>query len=144
MFGDFSKDKLDDVVEKAGLSKLVEGKGLDYLCGDGGSNLSGGEQQRVSIARALLKNSSVLLMDEAMSALDNATAKEISDAVLAIPDITKILITHKLDERQLRKVERIIVMKNGKVVEQGDFDELVNERGMFWSLYNVSGIADIR
>ncbi len=144
MFGDFSKDKLDDVVKKAGLSKLVEGKGLDYLCGDGGSNLSGGEQQRVSIARALLKNSSVLLMDEAMSALDNATAQEINDAVLAIPDITKVLITHKLDERQLRKVDRIIVMKNGKVVEQGDFDELVNERGMFWSLYNVSGMADIR
>ena len=140
MFGDFSKEKLDDVVQKAGLSKLVNDKGYDYLCGDGGSNLSGGEQQRVSIARALLKNSSVLLMDEAMSALDNATAQEISDAVLAIPDITKILITHKLDERQLRKVDSIIVMKNGKAIEQGTFDELVNEKGMFWSLYNVSGM----
>lgn len=140
MFGDFSKEKLDDVVQKAGLSKLVNDKGYDYLCGDGGSNLSGGEQQRVSIARALLKNSSVLLMDEAMSALDNATAQEISDAVLAIPDITKILITHKLDERQLRKVDSIIVMKNGKAIEQGSFDELVNEKGMFWSLYNVSAI----
>lgn len=140
MFGDFSKEKLDDVVQKAGLSKFVNDKGYDYLCGDGGSNLSGGEQQRVSIARALLKNSSVLLMDEAMSALDNATAQEISDAVLAIPDITKILITHKLDERQLRKVDSIIVMKNGKAIEQGSFDELVNEKGMFWSLYNVSGM----
>lgn len=142
MFGDFSKEKLDDVVQKAGLSKLVNDKGYDYLCGDGGSNLSGGEQQRVSIARALLKNSSVLLMDEAMSALDNATAQEISDAVLAIPDITKILITHKLDERQLRKVDSIIVMKNGKAIEQGSFDELVNEKGMFWSLYNVSGMGE--
>lgn len=140
MFGDFSKEKLDDVVQKAGLSKLVNDKGYDYLCGDGGSNLSGGEQQRVSIARALLKNSSVLLMDEAMSALDNATAQEISDAVLAIPDITKILITHKLDERQLRKVDSIIVMNNGQAVEQGSFDELLNERGMFWSLYNVSAM----
>ncbi len=142
MFADFSKEKLDDVIQKAGLSKLVNDKGYDYLCGDGGSNLSGGEQQRVSIARALLKNSSVLLMDEAMSALDNATAQEISDAVLAIPDITKILITHKLDERQLRKVDSIIVMKNGKAIEQGSFDELVNERGMFWSLYNVSAMGD--
>lgn len=140
MFGDFSEEKLNDVVQKAGLSKLVNDKGYDYLCGDGGSNLSGGEQQRVSIARALLKNSSVLLMDEAMSALDNATAQEISDAVLAIPDITKILITHKLDERQLRKVDSIIVMNNGQAVEQGSFDELLNERGMFWSLYNVSAM----
>ena len=143
MFGDFSKEKLDDVIQKAGLSKLVNDKGYDYLCGDGGSNLSGGEQQRVSIARALLKNSSVLLMDEAMSALDNATAQEISDAVLAIPDITKILITHKLDERQLRKVDSIIVMKNGKAIEQGTFDELVNKKGMFWSLYNVSGMDNV-
>ena len=142
MFSDFPKEKIDDVVQKAGLSKLVNDKGYDYLCGDGGSNLSGGEQQRVSIARALLKNSSVLLMDEAMSALDNATAQEISDAVLAIPDITKILITHKLDERQLRKVDSIIVMKNGRAIEQGSFDELVNERGMFWSLYNVSGMGE--
>lgn len=142
MFGDFSREKLDDVVNKAGLSKLVNDKGYDYLCGDNGSNLSGGEQQRVSIARALLKDSSVLLMDEAMSALDNATAQEISDAVLAIPDITKILITHKLDERQLRKVDSIIVMNNGQIIEQGSFDELVNEKGMFWSLYNVSGMSN--
>ncbi len=140
MFGDFSMEKLNDAVQKAGLSKLVSEKGYDYLCGDGGRNLSGGEQQRVSIARALLKNSSVLLMDEAMSALDNATAQEISDSVLSIPNITKILITHKLDERQLRKVDRIIVMKNGSVVEQGTFDELVKEKGMFWSLYNVSEV----
>ena len=142
MFGGFSREKLDDVVNKAGLSKLVNDKGYDYLCGDNGSNLSGGEQQRVSIARALLKDSSVLLMDEAMSALDNATAQEISDAVLAIPDITKILITHKLDERQLRKVDSIIVMNNGQIIEQGSFDELVNEKGMFWSLYNVSGMSN--
>lgn len=74
--------------------------------------------------------------------LDNVTAQEISDAVLEIPDITKILITHKLDERQLRKVDSIIVMKNGKAVEQGSFDELVNKRGMFWSLYNVSGTGN--
>ena len=142
MFGDFSKEKLDDVVNKAGLSKLVNEKGYDYLCGDSGSNLSGGEQQRVSIARALLKDSSVLLMDEAMSALDNATAQEISDAVLAIPGITKILITHKLDERQLRRVDSIIVMKDGQIVEQGSFDKLVNEKGMFWSLCNVSGMSN--
>lgn len=142
MFGDFSQERLDDAVQKAGLRKLVDDKGYDYLCGDGGRNLSGGEQQRVSIARALLKNSSVLLMDEAMSALDNATAQEISEAVLSIPNITKILITHKLEESQLRKVDSIIVMRNGKVVEQGDFDTLVKERGTFWSLYNVSGMSE--
>lgn len=142
MFGDFSKENLADVVNKAGLSKLVNDKGFDYLCGDSGNNLSGGEQQRVSIARALLKNSSVLLMDEAMSALDNATSQEISDAVLSIPDITKILITHKLDERQLKKVDCIIVMNNGQIIEQGSFDKLVNNKGMFWSLYSVSGMGN--
>ena len=77
-----------------------------------------------------------------MSALDNATAQEISEAVLSIPNITKILITHKLEESQLRKVDSIIVMRNGKVVEQGDFDTLVKERGTFWSLYNVSGMSE--
>lgn len=138
MYNEYSKDEIDDAINKANLVTLVNEKGIDYVCGQGGGNLSGGERQRISIARSLLKKSKLLLVDEATSALDNQTSLSISNEILALKDTTKIVITHRLDEVTLRKYDHILVLKDGKLVEDGSFDKLVNENGLFSSMYKIS------
>ncbi len=138
MYRDFPKEKVQEALEKSGLSKLIEEKGIDYKCGENGNRLSGGEKQRISIARCLLKETPVLLMDEAMSALDNATSKQVEEAILSIADITRIVITHKLNEEILKKYDAIVTLRDGVIVETGTFEELMDKKGMFYSIYNVS------
>ena len=138
MYNEYSKDEIDDAINKANLVTLVNEKGIDYVCGQGGGNLSGGERKRISIARSLLKKSKLLLVDEATSALDNQTSLSISNEILALKDTTKIVITHRLDEVTLRKYDHILVLKDGKLVEDGSFDKLVNENGLFSSMYKIS------
>ena len=79
-----------------------------------------------------------MLVDEATSALDNQTSLSISNEILALKDTTKIVITHRLDEVTLRKYDHILVLKDGKLVEDGSFDKLVNENGLFSSMYKIS------
>ncbi len=138
MFKDFPNEKVEDAINKSGLSALIANKSEDYLCGENGKNLSGGERQRISIARSLLKESKVLLVDEATAALDAKTSKSVVDSILALKDITKVVITHKLDESELSKYDSIIVLKNGNIVEEGSFDTLIDDKKYFYSLYNVN------
>ena len=138
MYQEFDSTVLDNVINMSGLSKLVSEKGLDYYCGENGSNLSGGEKQRISIARSLLKNYRLLLMDEATSALDNETSMNIVDEILSIPNLLKIIITHNLNEKLLEKFDEIVVLKEGKIVEKGNFNDLMKENNIFASLYKVS------
>lgn len=135
MFSKVDEKILRDIIEKSGLKKLVEEKGENYRCGEGGSNLSGGEKQRISIARALLKKSQILLMDEATSSLDNETSSLITKEILALDDITKIVVTHKLDEETLSKFDQIITLKDGRILEVGTFTELLDKNGLFSFLY---------
>lgn len=138
MYSNVDEDALARALEKAGLKALIEEKGVDYKCGENGSNLSGGEKQRISIARALIKNAELLFMDEATSALDNETSSNVMHSVLDIESLSKIVITHKLEEKILKRFDEIIVLKNGKVYENGSFDELINKNGLFRSLYELA------
>lgn len=138
LFQDFSKEKIDRAVQLSGLSGLIEEKGMNYLCGENGSNLSGGEKQRLSIARALLQETSVLLLDEVTSALDAATSFEITNALLAMKNFTRLIVTHKMEEALLKQYDEIIVLREGKVVGIGTFENLMNSKWYFYALYTVS------
>lgn len=138
MFKPFPKEKVDQAITMSGLSTLISEKGERYICGESGCNLSGGEKQRISIARSLLRKSQVLLADEATAALDAETAYQVSDAILNLHDLTRIVVTHALDGSLLRRYDRILTMKSGEIVESGTFDELMNRKGYFYSLYTVS------
>ena len=108
------------------------------MCGENGKDLSGGEKQRISIARSLLKKSKVLLADEATSALDADTAFKVTDDILNLSGILRIVITHSLDEILLKRYDEILVLKDGKIEEKGGFDELMAKKGYFYALYTVA------
>ena len=138
LYKKISEEKFDYVIQKSGLSSLIQQKGKKFSCGANGSKLSGGEKQRISIARALLRNASVLLMDEASSALDEKTADEIMNSILDMPDITSLVITHRLNSTLLKKYDGIFVLHHGKIVESGAFDELMKNKGLLYSLILLS------
>lgn len=138
MFSKFSDDEVRRAIRMSGLSRLIEEKGEDYLCGENGANLSGGEKQRISIARSLLRKSQILLADEITAALDAETAYQVSDAILNLNGMTRIVVTHALDASLLRRYDRILAMKSGEIVESGTFEELMEQKGYFYSLYTVS------
>lgn len=138
MFSDFPKADVERAIQMSGLSKLIFDKGENYLCGENGINLSGGEKQRISIARSLLRRSQILLADEVTAALDAETSYQVSDAILNLQNITRIVVTHALDASLLRRYDCIIAMKSGEIVESGTFQELMQKKGYFYSLYTIS------
>ena len=138
MFSDFPEEEIDRAVRMSGLSTLLSEKGDDYLCGENGSGLSGGERQRISIARALLRKTPVLFVDEATASLDAETSFEVLDAILDLDGYTRVIVTHDLDENILKRCTKLFTLRNGAVYEQGTFDELLEKKGYFYSLFTVS------
>ena len=138
MFSEFKREEIDHAIKLSGLSTLIEQKGKDYLCGENGSGLSGGEKQRISIARSLLRRTPVLFVDEATSSLDVETAFGVTNSILDLEGLTKVMVTHTLEESILRRCDAIITLKSGTIKEMGSFDELMNDKGYFYSLFTVS------
>ncbi len=138
MFSEFPEEEIDRAVRLSGLKKLIDEKGADYLCGENGSGLSGGERQRISIARALLRKTPVLFVDEATASLDAETSFEVLDAILRLDGYTRVIVTHDLDENILRRCTGLFALKNGEVSERGTFEELMDRKGYFYSLFTVS------
>ena len=136
----FNEDDIKKALQQSGLeSYILENElGLQTLCGENGSNLSGGERQRLSIARALIRKTPILLLDEATSSLDNKVTTEIENSILEIQDLTVLVVTHKLNKSMLKKYNRILFMKNGVIVEDGSFDNLMDRKGEFYKLVELS------
>jgi ATP-binding cassette subfamily B protein len=131
-------DQVMDALNKASCQNLLSraGKGLDTMIGEGGLKLSGGEKQRLSIARALLRKPKLLLFDEATSALDSLTEEEITDTIREIShegvQIT-ILIAHRLST--IMHADRIYVLEKGEVVETGTHESLLDEKGLYYAMW---------
>ena len=136
----FTDEEIKQAVQQSGLESYVleNESGLQALCGENGSNLSGGQKQRVSIARALIRKTPILLLDEATSSLDNKVTTEIENSILEIQDLTVLVVTHKLNKSMLKKYNRILFMKNGVIVEDGYFDNLMDRKGEFYKLVELS------
>jgi ATP-binding cassette subfamily B protein len=111
-------------------------QGLDTVIGEGGVKVSGGEKQRLSIARALLRNPDILVFDEATSSLDSLTEEEITKTIRDVSDLTSqitILIAHRLST--IRHADRIYVLEKGNIIEQGKHTELLEEKGLYYAMW---------
>jgi ATP-binding cassette subfamily B protein len=131
-------DQILDALQKASCQKLLSRaeKGIHTIIGEGGIKISGGEKQRLSIARALLRNPNLLIMDEATSALDSITEEEITATVRQIHSsqhIMTILIAHRLST--VMHADRIYVLEQGKIIEEGDHEKLLSEKGLYYAMW---------
>jgi ATP-binding cassette, subfamily B, bacterial len=111
-------------------------KGIDTIIGEGGIKISGGEKQRLSIARALLRDPKLIVFDEATSALDSITEKEITDTIKSISASKEhiiVLIAHRLST--IMHADKIFVLEKGKIVESGSHEELVDDKGLYYAMW---------
>lgn len=111
-------------------------KGIDSVIGEGGVKVSGGEKQRLSIARALLRNPDILVFDEATSSLDSITEEEITATIKDVSKLSEqitILIAHRLST--IRHADKIYVLEKGQIVEQGKHEDLVEEKGLYYAMW---------
>ena len=135
---DATEEELIEACKKANIYDFIEKQemGLDALVGNRGLKLSGGEKQRISIARVLLKNPALLIFDEATSALDSISEQKIQEAIdPIIAERTSILIAHRLST--ILAADEIIVVKDGRIVERGVHKELVKSGGVYTELYET-------
>jgi len=133
-----TEEELHDVLRKASCETLLERaeKGLETTIGEGGLKLSGGEKQRISIARALLRKPKLLIFDEATSALDSLTEEEITETIREVSsqrNQVSILIAHRLST--IMHADRIYVLEKGDVVETGTHDALLEEKGLYYAMW---------
>lgn len=135
-YNDYSMEQVNQIVREAGLDHFVESlpDGLVTVINENGNNISGGEKQRISIARTLLKNTDLLIYDEPTSNLDHVTAKEVEKNLLNRNN-TCIMITHRLEENLLERFDEILVLDHGTLAESGTFNDLLERKGVFYSLY---------
>lgn len=133
-----TEEDLEGVLIKASCQNLLERaeKGLDTVIGEGGLKLSGGEKQRLSIARALLRRPRLLIFDEATSSLDSLTEEEITNTIISVSSFKNqitILIAHRLST--IMHADRIYVLEKGDIVETGTHEKLVSEKGLYYAMW---------
>ncbi|MEP7258759.1 MAG: ABC transporter ATP-binding protein [Flavitalea sp.] len=133
-----TEEDLHTVLYKASCHNLLDRaeKGLETMIGEGGLKLSGGEKQRLSIARALLRNPRLLIFDEATSSLDSLTEEEITNTIIQVSSLKfqiSILIAHRLST--IMHADRIYVLERGDVVETGNHEKLLAEKGLYYAMW---------
>lgn len=139
LYDDFSNEELEVSMNLSGVNKFIGNieNGLDARLIENGSNISGGQRQRIAIARALIRKTPILVLDEGTSAIDMQTAYDIENSLLKIEPLTLITITHKMSSELLSKYDEIILMENGTIAEKGDFTTLFNNKGKFYSFFQL-------
>lgn len=139
---DYSEEKVKDVILKAELGKYLDRLYDKELISENANNLSGGEKQRISIARSLIKDTKIILADEILSSLDNEIAFSIEKGLLELENITLISVTHRLIKENLKQYDKILVLKDGKIEEKGNFEDLMNFDSYFKKLYTISEVEN--
>jgi ATP-binding cassette subfamily B protein len=135
---DASDEEIHDVLQKAACHNLLAraDNGIETVIGEGGIKVSGGEKQRLSIARALLRRPNLLIFDEATSSLDSITEEEVSTTIRAISlqgEQITILIAHRLST--IMHADQIFVLEKGSVVETGSHESLLAEKGLYFAMW---------
>ena len=131
-------DLIKDAAKAANALEFIENtpEGFETIVGERGVKLSGGQKQRIAIARALLKNPSILILDEATSALDTESEKKVQAAIESLmKDRTALVIAHRLSTVQ--KADKIIVIESGRVAEIGTHETLFEKNGIYRRLYDL-------
>ena len=139
---DYSEEQVKDVILKAELGKYLDRLYDKELISENANNLSGGEKQRISIARSLIKDTKIILADEILSSLDNEIAFSIEKGLLELENITLISVTHRLIKENLKQYDKILVLKDGKIEEKGNFEELMSFDSYFKKLYTISEVEN--
>jgi len=136
--GDYSDEDIENAAKIANAYKFIDNMPDKYntLVGDRGMTLSGGQMQRIAIARAVIRDPEIVILDEATSALDSVSEKLVQKAITRISrDRTVIIIAHRLST--IIDADKIIVLHGGHVVEKGKHKELLRKKGIYWDLYNT-------
>ena len=137
----YTEEQLLKVADMANLWEFVNElpNGLDTEIGEHGAKISGGQKQRITIARALIRDRSILILDEATSALDNISEYHVQKAIeQATKDRTTFIVAHRLST--IRNADRIVVMEGGVCVESGTFAELMEKKGKFYELKSLNDL----
>ena len=137
-YGDYSSEEIDKAINAAHLDEFIEKlpHGLETKVGDQGVLLSGGQRQRIAIARALLKNTPILILDEATSSLDSESEKYIQEALESLmKNRTTLVIAHRLST--IEKADRICVLSEGQIVEIGTHNELIRNNSEYALLHKL-------
>ncbi|NSQ70799.1 ABC transporter ATP-binding protein [Enterococcus faecalis] len=138
-----SHEEIVEAAKKARCHEFIEAlpEGYDTIIGEGGASLSGGEKQRISIARAMLKDADIIIFDEATANIDPENEDKLKEAIESLTkNKTVIMIAHRL--KTIRNADQILVLKDGEIVERGNHEELIKNNGLYSDLINAKAKAE--
>jgi ATP-binding cassette subfamily B multidrug efflux pump len=139
-----SDQRLFDAAISAGIHDTIIGfkDGYNTMLGERGINLSGGQKQRISIARAFIKNPTLLILDDCLSAVDNETEELILNSIKdSLKEKTSFIISHRISS--IKYADKILVIDNGQVIEEGKHQELLNKKGAYHNIYRKQELQDL-
>lgn len=143
LYKEYSEEAIKNAIESAGLTEYIGSldEGIDTKINGNGYNLSGGEKQRIGIARALIAGAKIFIFDEITSNLDTSKERYIEDLILRLSGVTVIMITHRINDITLNQADEIVVMKNGTISEQGKYSELLKSKGLLYGYRMINSVA---
>ena len=136
LWDELPNKKLEELIDQLNLRALIQENGMSCDCTNGGSNFSGGEQQRIALIRSLLESKALLLIDEATSALDHVNY-QVVESILLSTKSTVVNITHKIHPEIAKQYDAILFLKDGKLAAKGTYEELILQEKDFQEFLQI-------